>query len=216
MKYLTILFVVFCGVQMFANNKQNVKKDSFDMQKEYLTITKELNTIKDAKDFKKLMVLHKPIQNFKEKDDAKLTRKQIRALKLNLRLVLLNTFDNNFDSAFNAGDTIERYVQPPSGLESFYSGMPPKEIKDPQKRKEYEEAIKKNSEKIANYNFQTWIRRRKPRLLKEIAVYIIQNYSTEAQDIDEVTKAINTFISDKKTRAAIKEKIKDIRATNIY
>lgn len=216
MKYLTILFVVFCGVQMFANNKQNVKKDSFDMQKEYLTITKELNTIKDAKDFKKVMVLHKPIQDFKEKDDAKLTRKQIRALKLNLRLVLLNTFDNNFDPAFNAGENIGRYVRPPSGVGQFFSGMSPEVIKDPKLRREYKDAIKKNEEKIANYTFQTWIRRRKPRLLKEIAVYVIQKYSTEAQDIGEVTKAINTFISDKKTRAAIKNKIKDLRTANIY
>jgi len=100
MKYLTMLSIALSSIQILANSEQNAfNKDSYDMQKEYLVITGKLSNIKKAENLEELQKIHKSIELFKKRADArqKLTQKQIRSLKLNLQLILLNTINNNLN-----------------------------------------------------------------------------------------------------------------------
>ncbi|OQA80879.1 MAG: hypothetical protein BWY31_03881 [Lentisphaerae bacterium ADurb.Bin242] len=212
MKYLTMLSIALSSIQILANSEQNAfNKDSYDMQKEYLVITGKLSNIKKAENLEELQKIHKSIELFKKRADArqKLTQKQIRSLKLNLQLILLNTINNNLNSAFNPEDVPKLNIQPPRGCGFAMAGMSPNTIKDPKLRKEYEEAIRKNSEKAANYNFQTWLRRTKPNLLRELVEYINQNYSSHIQDTNEINQAIDALLADEKTRITIRKMIKE-------
>jgi len=212
MKYLTMLSIALSSIQILANSEQNaLNKNSYDIQKEYLVITEKLGNIKKAENLEELQKIHKSIELFKKRADTrqKLTQKQIRSLKLNLQLILLNTISNNFNSAFSPEDVPELNIQPPRGCEFAISGMSPDAIKDSKLRKEYEDAIRKNAEKAANYNFQTWLRKTKPNLLRELVEYINQNYSTHIQDKNEINKAIDTLLADEKTRMTIRKMIKE-------
>jgi hypothetical protein len=84
------------------------------------------------------------------------TRKDV----LQVWLAFFAEIDKNLDPKFDPNE--QHYVKltpPPADGIELPSGASPDMIKDPKKRKEYEDAIKENDRKTEAYNLQTRLRR---------------------------------------------------------
>jgi hypothetical protein len=109
--------------------------------------------------------------------------------------------ENAVDRTWDPNDVPVENVGPPEGVSGF-PGMPPELIKDRASRAKYEDAIKKNKEKIRIHNEQLRLRSLKKRYLRIIKKYIGDTYSMPPENKDEVRSLIESSVKDKNARNA--------------
>jgi len=110
--------------------------------------------------------------------------------------------ENAIDPTWEPDDVPKINIDLPKGVPGF-PGMPPEMIKDPVLRAEYEQAIKKNREKIKIRNEQLKLRNIKKRYFRIVEKYLVSTYSIPPYDNEELEEYLNKYITDEKTRAQI-------------
>ncbi len=129
-------------------------------------------------------------QNF-EKERAILTEKWLKNWQI------LET-DKEVD--FNFNDLPELNVPPPERANSI-SGVDPKEIEDPELRKEYELAIEKNRIKTENFNYQKTLVDLENMYRPQLISYFKQNYAiNEAKVVEDL---LNSYAIDDRLNTEI-------------
>ena len=156
---------------------------------------------KDPSALMKSSQLIEVLEPGKELDEKQ--RTQIRAKKLSLWLSLLNRIDRERDPAFDADDVASRSVAVPKvkGIR-LRSGMDPKDIKDPNVRRQYEEALAKNTEKAKKYALQTHLLKLDERLTQRVGVYIAEAYSNAPEDTEELKSSLETHLENERRIAS--------------
>jgi hypothetical protein len=101
----------------------------------------------------------------------------------------------------------ETRVMPPPGAgkngETIFPGMSPSDVKDPFVRKQYEELIAKNREKIRIYDEKWYLERLDVSFVKPAKRYIINAYSSPPYQTEELEKVLEKSGMDKVTRVEI-------------
>jgi hypothetical protein len=135
-------------------------------------------------------------------------RLALRRETLETWLALLALIDKNLDPAFNPQDVPSTSVMPPRvGNVAYPPGVDPKSISDPQARKQYEAAIKKNQQHAEQYRLQTLLRRLDESAMPKVERFIRLSYTTVPGDQRELTETVKKLIqnpqrAEKLTRAA--------------
>jgi len=115
--------------------------------------------------------------------------------------------ENAIDKDWDPNDIPTENVDLPEGVTGF-PGMPPELIKDPALRAEYEQAIKKNREKTEIRNEQLNLRNTKNRYRRIVEKYLISTYSIPPYANEELSKYVNEYIAEEKTRSRILDTVK--------
>ena len=145
-----------------------------------------------------------------QKDGVK-NWKDLRAAQAKLWLRLINHADQRIDPKFDINDDPVWNVSLPEGVpipeEGFIAGQDPGAIKDPEIRRQYEEAIKKNEQENDRRRFQHGLRRMKEELLRTLKIHIENFYGKTVEELREIDQLMEAEISDKTKIAAIKSVI---------
>jgi hypothetical protein len=85
----------------------------------------------------------------------------------------------------------------------FPGTVAPESIKDPKLRREYEAALQKNRDKIEKHTAQRRLHDWLKRFPARAEEYIVRAYSKAPFNVEELTRYLDQYIADKKTRARI-------------
>lgn len=181
---------------------------------EYSKIIQQLQDWQNSKKVEELEKIRRSILNFGARNDinneAGLVK--IRNAKLTLLLLFFDNIDGHLDPNFDPQDVPQRNIAPPVSNGIVYdSGISPDVIKDPKVKRQYEEAIKKNSLKAENYRFQSGLRRLRTNWLNDIVIYINENYSNTVEDAKEVNSIIDKNISMGKSKEELKKSLEKLK-----
>lgn len=117
--------------------------------------------------------------------------------------------ENAIDDDWDPNDIPEANVSPPKGIGiPGIPGMSPELIKDPVLRAEYEKAIEKNREKIEIRNEQLKLRNTNNRYHRILEKYLVSTYSIPPYANEELSKYVNGYTADEKTRSRILDAVK--------
>ena len=166
----------------------------------------ELNRFDQQKDLEALVKAAEIIDRIEPGPNLDLEQRAVaRRVKLELWLSLLNGIDEKIDPKFDPKDVPALSVAPPAveGQVTF-AGMDPQGIKDPAARREYEEAIERNSEKTKRYTFQRRLARLNAELSERAETYIKAGYPKSAANRSEVLGAVSKCISNPRRAAALR------------
>ncbi len=155
----------------------------------------EFEKTKDVETLRSAMYTLGKVNLAAESDTAKWLA--LRKDVLHVWLALVAEIDRNLDRKF--GPNEEHYVTvmpPPEDGAQLPPGASPEMIKDPQKRKQYEEAIKENDRKTLEYNFQTRLRRFDDLVMPNLARFLRVAYSSAPPDQRELSGAVQELIAD--------------------
>jgi len=134
--------------------------------------------------------------------------KTMRGLKTQLLLKLLDQIDMQRDRNFNFEDHATFNVAPPRF--SGDSGVVPSAIHDPKARREYEDAIRKNSEKAARYNFQLYFKGLDERVTPLAVQYIASAYDRTPEDSNELMGYLGTLLSKDARKMQMKKDLHEL------
>jgi hypothetical protein len=112
-------------------------------------------------------------------------------------LALFAEIDRNLDRKFDPNEV--NYVSvmpPPEDGAQLPPGVSPEMIKDPEKRKQYEEAIKENDRKTLAYSFQLRLRRFDDLAMPILARFLHAAYSSASPDQRELSGAVQELIAN--------------------
>jgi hypothetical protein len=123
-----------------------------------------------------------------------------------LWLSVLQHIEKEIDPQFDQSDLPELNAAPPTVAgQPFDSGMSPANIKDPEARRQYEEAIEANHRKVVRYNFQINIQKWDHIFIDETKKFIRSSYSRHAGDEAELSALVDKYISDHNKAEALKK-----------
>lgn len=133
-------------------------------------------------------------------------RDELRRARLIALLMVLAAVDEESDPSFDPSDVPSLSVTPPvvHGV-VLDSGIDPKHVKDPQARKEYEQAIARNAEKSRRYNFQIGLRRIDDEVMGFVTQSVNGQWGTTEAGRQEIQKAVNEYVKNEKRKACIEE-----------
>lgn len=131
-------------------------------------------------------------------------RSQERRLRLDLWLRAIDKIDRTIDKKWDPRDLPQENVAPPVGA-GLPAGVTPSAIKDPQLRKQYEEALKANAEKADRYRLQQLLRRLDKEWSRQMLAYVKSQYTLTGQDAVEVTDLLDKTLSDAQRKKEIKK-----------
>jgi len=166
----------------------------------------ELNRFDQQKDLDALVKAAEIIDRIGPERNLDLEQRAVaKRVKLELWLSLLNAIDKKIDPKFDPKDVPALSVAPPAveGQVTF-AGMDPKGIKDPAARREYEEAIERNSEKTKQYTFQRRLARLNAELSERAEAYIKAGYPKSPKSSSEIDGAVSKYISNSRRAAALR------------
>lgn len=143
-----------------------------------------------------------------EEDNSEI-RGQLRKDSLYLWLQLMELLDQFLDPNFDPEDVPARAVQPPPTSEGvlYPPGADPAKIDDPMARAHYEKAIADNNAKIANYSFQTKLRRLDERITLRAEEFIRNFFTSAAGDQEELKAAIDGMIKTPRRKEELLERV---------
>jgi len=95
----------------------------------------------------------------------------------------------------------------PSGV-GGQAGMAPQAIRDPKKRAEYEQAIKRNDEKSRKYDEQYTVRKWSKRFPPRAEEYIVQAFSKPPYNLEELGILLKEYVRDAQARTRILDAVK--------
>jgi hypothetical protein len=131
-------------------------------------------------------------------------RLTLRRETLQLWLAILATIDKNLDPAFDANDRPLVSVSPPPGPAGQYPpGVDPSLIADPNARKQYEDAIRKNSDKASRYRVQAKLRRVESKIMPMAERFIRMSYTTAAGDQRDLNETVKKTIANSQRASAL-------------
>lgn len=136
-------------------------------------------------------------------DDLIEKRRANAAVRLHAWRRLLEAIDPNWDPN---SETLSINVPPPPGA-SIPAGADPAAIQDSALRAEYEEAIRINSQKIAEYTKQFKYRQHLEWFQNSAEENIIREYSYPPYAIDELREMLNDGLPDQEAKARILEAV---------
>jgi hypothetical protein len=129
----------------------------------------------------------------------------VRRKKLESWFRAFNYLDKELDPKFDPKDVPDLTVMPPSSETAVYdSGTSPEDIKDPEARRQYEEAIKKNSEKSKRYKVQKKLHKLDEQWSAQIDSFVTDNYRRAPEDKSELDHTIKIFLKARKRADRIK------------
>ena len=108
------------------------------------------------------------------------------------------------DPKFDFSDFPLLNVAPPRAT-GLPSGIPPQAIRDLKLRSEYEQAVEQNNVRARKYDEQFWIKQNGQALLKSAERYLKKAYSRTPDDIPELMRLLETYITDDQLRKRIVE-----------
>jgi hypothetical protein len=133
-------------------------------------------------------------------------RREARKKKLELWLSVLSRIDKEIDPSFDPADVPAMSITPPAVPgENTYSGMSPKDIKDPQARRKYEQALEKNQAKTARYSYQRKLMKLNERLSRKAEAYIKRAYLKSPESAKEVEEVVSKHIQNPARAAKLKQ-----------
>lgn len=125
-------------------------------------------------------------------------RKKDTSIRLHAWKRLINAIDPKWNpNEFMWGGNV-----PPPEATGLSPGVDPKAIKDAKLRKEYEDAIQCNKQKVKKHVEQSKLRRWIKKFPKRAEKYIVRMYSHPPFDIEELKKMLDGF-PDQKAKARI-------------
>jgi hypothetical protein len=136
--------------------------------------------------------------------------KSIRELKTKLWLQLLDQIDRARDLNFDFSDFKNGYtanVSPPDFR--YNSGIDPADIKEPDVRLEYEEAIEENRAKETRLNFELQLKKQDEQLTVAVVQFCNFAYNKTSEDANELAGYLD-IISDARHQAELKLELNDL------
>jgi hypothetical protein len=125
-----------------------------------------------------------------------------RHMKLSFWLQALDQVHAMKDEAWDPDDLPYMNIGVP-GETQYSAGVSPDSIEDPETRKKYEEALKKNAEKAERYRRQSDIRELERWCLERLQAYINTHYTDGEEDLDEIRRAMDQQLSTTRHRRQV-------------
>lgn len=145
----------------------------------------------------------------KQEDEAAWGKQKVQKLRLLLRLMtaLHRSIDRNWD----AQDVPQINIAPPGGLEGGRAGMDPASIKNPELRRQYEEAIRENAEKAERYRLQKGLRKLRDQWTKRLFVVVRTHFDlAEETDREQFEKLMEEELKDKELQQWLRGKFDEL------
>jgi hypothetical protein len=170
----------------------------------YQAIASNLHMLKKTDNIDKLVKIGGDIESLPAVQKTNLAAwKEQRRSKLTLWLMAIDKIDEMTDPNWDENDVPQFNVAPPSV--AIDAGVAPEEIKDPEVRSQYEQAIKVNAEKAERYRSQRKLREMDRQWSLRVRSYIEGQYTSDAQDVSEVDDLIDKWLSRSLRRDQMKE-----------
>jgi len=174
------------------------------MNEQYQAIVDRLNAFSASRDVDALVQVERAIERLPITETTDSTGgKEQRRTKLELWLKLLDKSDQMIDPKFDRDDVPQMNIAPPPST-GLSAGASPSAIKDPTLRQDYERAIELNNEKAERYQVQTRLRELDKALSAKVSAFIKNQYTSQAQDVDEVNSLIDKLLSSIPRREQMK------------
>lgn len=139
--------------------------------------------------------------------EAQITSLASRYDKLRLWLKALD-LAQTASAPLSLAELPELNIAPKSTKDMIYaSGMDPKDIKDPDVRKDYEKRLAENVQKAQKSRFQNFAKEIRPRWIAALEAHAGSHYSASPNDIAEIDRALAESVSDVKFRASLRAQL---------
>lgn len=162
------------------SNIISIDMKTFEEQEDILVLSKVVNTLKTLDSYEK-----------PETNEWVTVRNSLAELWIRI----IRMIDAKIDYEFNIDDVPEMNIVAPG---AYPSGISPTYIKEPELRKQYEQAIATNKRKADKYLFQIELRKIKREIFKKAAESLVALYSEPPEDIAELKKLLQSHGIEKR------------------
>jgi hypothetical protein len=213
--HLVAISILIMGSASFSQNERDEKQDKqFQAQvKEVRVALDATNDITGAVDKDRYFKIGESIECLEvSRDYGSRAWREERAVVLELFITLLNKIDDRINRNFNFNDMPSSVVSPPDET-GLPAGVDPTEIKDATMRAKYEEAIRANTKRKVEYQWQV-VLRDADRLWTEragafaVKAYIADknsDYKPPTTDKEELVAALKKRVTNADRRKSLLE-----------